>query len=234
MKRLNKEGPQPVGALAQPTLWHPEQLRAARAAGTPIVDTRPADAFAARALPSAISLPSGLSFLTWAGWLVPYDRPFALIADEEGVADIVAQLRLIGLDHVAGYWTPAALDAWSAEGEEMSTIARIDPADLADLARCDGATIIDVRGASEYAAGHIAGSRNIPLGSLARRLDEVPALGPVVVQCQSGARSAIAASLLAAHGRRDALDLAGGLDAWRAAGLPVERPADTPALAAAR
>lgn len=224
MKRINKVGPSPASALAQPPGWRPERLHDAWAAGTTIIDTRPADAFAARAVPRALNIPDGSSFLTWAGWLIPYDRPFALIADEEGVADLVAQLRLIGLDDVASYWTPAALDAWAAEGVELRTIERIDATGLADLTRGDGATIIDVRGASEYAAGHIAGSRNIPLGYLAGRLDEVPAHGPVVVQCQSGMRSAIAASLLAAHGRHNARDLVGGLDAWRAVGLPVEQP----------
>ena len=232
MKQINKVGPESVSALALPTAWLPERLHAALATGTPIIDTRPAEAFAARALPRTLSIPAGSAFLTWAGWLVPYDRPFALIAETDEVAEIVGQLRLIGLDNVAGYWTPAALDAWAAEGEELIATERIDAARLRDLQARESIAVIDVRGASEYAAGHLPGSRNIPLGHLAGRLDEIPVFGPVVVHCQSGTRSAIAASVLAAHGRRNARDLVGGFDAWRVAGLPVERAAHEAALAA--
>jgi hydroxyacylglutathione hydrolase len=58
----------------------------------------------------------------------------------------------------------------------------------------------------------------------------VPRGRPVIVHCQGGARSAIAASLLQAEGLPDVLNLAGGFNEWRAAGFPVEeRPAPTAA-----
>jgi hydroxyacylglutathione hydrolase len=223
MKRINKEGPPPIGALGLPAAWTPEHLHAAWAAGTPIIDTRPAAAFAGRATPRALNIPARSAFTTWAGWLVPYDRPFALVVAADDLPETVAQLRTIGLDNVAGYWTPDALDAWADAGDALPTIARTDAPTLRELREREPVTIIDVRGATEYAAGHIAGSRNIPLGYLAQRLDEVPVFGEVVVHCQSGTRSAIAASLLAAHGRHTVSDLVGGLDAWRTAGLPLER-----------
>ncbi|HEY0035076.1 MAG TPA: rhodanese-like domain-containing protein, partial [Longimicrobium sp.] len=56
------------------------------------------------------------------------------------------------------------------------------------------------------------------------RLDEVPGGKPVVLQCQGGARSAIAASLLQARGITDVINLTGGYQAWHAAGLPVQKP----------
>jgi hydroxyacylglutathione hydrolase len=234
MKRINKEGPPPVASLARPAAWGPGRLLAERAAGTTIIDTRPAEMFAAGAIPGTINIPAGRSFLTWAGWLVQYDRPFALIADEEALPEVVSHLRLIGLDNVAGYWAPEAIDAWAGEHRELLTIARIDARGLRDLTERDEVAIIDVRGASEYAAGHIPGSRNVPLGYLAGRIDEIPATGQVVVHCESGVRSAIAASLLAAQGRQGVRDLAGGLDAWRKAGMPLERAGDAASLALAR
>jgi hydroxyacylglutathione hydrolase len=90
--------------------------------------------------------------------------------------------------------------------------------------------VIDVRGRAEWEAGRLPGAPNIPLGVLGDRLAEVPSTGTVVLQCESGSRSAIAASLLQARGRRDVTNLAGGYSAWRKAGLPVELPA--PAAAA--
>ena len=64
---------------------------------------------------------------------------------------------------------------------------------------------------------------NIPLGYLLERIGEVPAGRPLVLQCASGARSLIAASLLESRGIADVINLAGGFGAWEKVGLPVER-----------
>ena len=85
------------------------------------------------------------------------------------------------------------------------------------------ATIIDVRGRAEWEAGHIHGVPNVPLGYLTERLGALPADRPVVVQCQGGARSAIAASVLQARGVRNVVNMTGGFAAWQQAGLPVTR-----------
>jgi rhodanese-related sulfurtransferase len=82
------------------------------------------------------------------------------------------------------------------------------------------AVLVDVREISEWNSGHAAGARHIPLGSLGRRLDEVPTDRPVITVCQSGMRSRRAAALLARHGI-DAHNLRGGMHAWSTAGLPV-------------
>jgi len=80
-----------------------------------------------------------------------------------------------------------------------------------------------VRGASEYEAGSVLGSRNIPLGYIERRIGEVPKDRPVVVMCHSGRRSAIAVSVLEAHGYTNVINLQGGFEAWEKAGYPVVR-----------
>jgi hydroxyacylglutathione hydrolase len=85
--------------------------------------------------------------------------------------------------------------------------------------------VIDVRGRTEWEAGHLPGVANIPLGFLADRLDEVPRDRPVVLQCRTGSRSAIAASLLQLHGIRDASNLMGGFVEWARSGRPVEKEA---------
>jgi hydroxyacylglutathione hydrolase len=78
------------------------------------------------------------------------------------------------------------------------------------------------RGATEWAAGHLPGAIHIPLGYLAERLEQIPAGRPVVVQCQSGSRSSIAASILQRAGLGNVSNLSGGIAAWAGAGLPVE------------
>jgi hydroxyacylglutathione hydrolase len=66
----------------------------------------------------------------------------------------------------------------------------------------------------------------IPVGRLAERLEEIPRGEPLVVHCQSGARSAIAASLLRASGLERVANLTGGFAAWQAAGHPTEPGGD--------
>ncbi len=85
----------------------------------------------------------------------------------------------------------------------------------------DGAVILDVREPAEYAAGHLANSRNIPTAEIDKRAAELPAGKAVVVVCASGSRSARAASALRKAGRADVFCLDGGLSAWQQAGLPV-------------
>jgi hydroxyacylglutathione hydrolase len=82
--------------------------------------------------------------------------------------------------------------------------------------------VVDVRGASERNTERIAGTRHIPLGYLPGHFDELPTDADIVLHCTSGVRSQIAASLLQKHGFINVANLAGGIDAWKAAGMPVE------------
>jgi hydroxyacylglutathione hydrolase len=83
--------------------------------------------------------------------------------------------------------------------------------------------VLDVRGAEEYAEGHIPWAVNIPLGELPRRQAELPRDTPVVVHCQSGYRSAVASSLLQVGGHGAVTDMRDGFAGWKSAGGPVER-----------
>ena len=84
-------------------------------------------------------------------------------------------------------------------------------------------TVVDVRGRSECEAGHLPNAKNIPVGYLSERLDEIPCDTQVAVHCQRGGRSAIAASILSAHGSTNVANLTGGFTAWKAAGETVEQ-----------
>ena len=120
---------------------------------------------------------------------------------------------MIGLDRVDGWvQIDEAIVAWRAAGHATATITQADASMIAALAPTLR-TIVDVRAESEWSAGHVPGALHIPLGSLATRLDELP-IGPLVLQCQGGARSAIATSLLKRLGRHDVTNLTGGYDAW--------------------
>jgi len=102
----------------------------------------------------------------------------------------------------------------------------VSPTEAVQLINREKAHVIDVCEPAEFAAGHIVGAKNIPLGELAnaKGLPGNKTL-PVVVVCASGIRSAKACTQLKALGYERAVSLMGGLSAWRQANLPVEKSA---------
>lgn len=110
--------------------------------------------------------------------------------------------------------------ASSAQGAAVNTVEAVR------LLNREKAVLIDVCEPAEYAACHVAGARNIPLASLEghKSLPSNKSL-PLVVVCQSGARASRAAAQLRKLGYEKAQPLAGGLNAWREANLPVEKAA---------
>ena len=87
------------------------------------------------------------------------------------------------------------------------------------------AAVVDVRSRAEWEAGHIPGVPNIPAGELVDRIGELPRARPLVLHCQGGTRSTIAASLLDARGMTDVIDFPGGYSEWEREGLPTARGA---------
>jgi len=84
--------------------------------------------------------------------------------------------------------------------------------------------LLDVRSETEWDAGHLPDALHIHLGTLPGRVAEIPRGRPVLAYCRSGARSAIAQSLLLRAGFDDVRNLEGGWSAWKRAGLPTVRP----------
>ena len=127
---------------------------------------------------------------------------------------------MIGLDRVAGVFGAEAVSAWEAGGRRTSGVHRIGAAEAAEQVKA-GATLLDVRSRAEWEAGHVPGAVHIPLGYLQERVAELPGNAPVVVHCEGGSRSAIAAGVLQRAGVGEVYDLTDGFKGWRTAGLPI-------------
>ena len=112
---------------------------------------------------------------------------------------------------------PAAADP-AVQAESIS------PSEL--QSRRDAGTapvVIDVRTADEYAAGHIPGAVNIPFDQVAARIREVEAPHGVALYCMVGPRARKGGAALLTSGYESVFHIEGGLAAWEASGLPVER-----------
>lgn len=105
------------------------------------------------------------------------------------------------------------------------SLPTITPAEARKLI-ADGATLIDIREVDEFTRERIPGSRNVPLS----RLGDLPknAAGPVLFHCRSGQRTMANADKLASAAGCEAYVVAGGIEAWKAAGLPTALSARAP------
>ena len=125
------------------------------------------------------------------------------------------------------YWAVAAaasggLLLWQ-QLQEAGTAGGLSPALAVQLINKERAQVIDVCEPAEFAAAHVAGAKNVPLGEIAagKGLPGNKKL-PLVVVCAAGKRSAQAVAQLKQMGYENAQSLSGGLKAWREANLPVE------------
>ena len=228
MKRMNKMGPPFRSAVPAPQPVAPDRLTSILESGALVVDTRSADDYAAGHVPGTINIPLNKAFTTWAGWLLPYDDDFYLIADAQSAAGLEQarrDLAMIGLDRLAGYST---WEEVKASGLPLQQTAQIAAAQLREDLRAGKVHVLDVRSSAEWREGHLDGAQHVPLGELRDRIAEVPRDRTIVVQCLGGTRSAIGASILQAHGFPKVMNFPGGYSAWRAAGFAAQA---TPASA---
>jgi hydroxyacylglutathione hydrolase len=196
MGAANMAGPS-APDLSPPRPADPAELRRRINDGEWVVDLRTRTAFAAGHLRGSVNFELGNSMASYLGWLLPWRTPLTLIGDTpEAVAEAQRELCRIGIDKIDA----AALSSpllWAGEVEEyqMATFT-----DLAARADRGDLVVIDVRLRSEWDDGHVANAVNVPLHELPARMSEIPD-GEVWVHCQAGYRAAVAASLLAVHGR---------------------------------
>lgn len=219
MKHLNKvDRPllTEVPKLKQLTL---AELKDAIAKGMKVIDARNKADFAAGYIPGSINIQGNNSFATWAGWLINYDEQFILLADEAQLDDLTRKLMRIGLDNIYGYIGSTA--AWTAGGGILEKANVISLEEAKALIAANGVQVIDLRGAAEYNAGHIAKAENIFVGTLADNLNKVSKDKKVIIHCQSGDRAAIGYSILAKNGYKNISNFSGSINEWVNAGEPL-------------
>ncbi|MFN3267314.1 MAG: MBL fold metallo-hydrolase [Deinococcales bacterium] len=208
MKRQNKAGPALLGKR-DPVV----QLEHATAAnkikaGALLLDTRARTDFQSGAVAGSLHLPAGQNFLTWASWFIDPEENQDLILlarDQAHAVQLRDELARVGIDRVVGFVT--SLQGFVLEPQL--------PYSFEQAARLSNPFVLDVRAKSEFASGHLPEATQLHTGRLYSNLHDIPKDRPVLLHCQSGARSAAAASYLRSRGFRNIYELEGGYAAWQ-------------------
>jgi hydroxyacylglutathione hydrolase len=224
MKKVNQEGPRILGLeLPGNVRINAREVRDRVCEQCLVVDVRSKEAFAGAHIPGAINIPLGPSLPTWAGWVLPYDRPTTIVLDHpQQFPEVVTHLVRVGFDEIHGY-LEGGIETWESSGYPLATLNTVSVHELAAALDRDrrGFTVLDVRTEKEWNGGHIDGAIHIHGGTLQDRVGDVARDKPVVVVCGSGYRASIASSFLKRSGIEDVSNAIGGMSAWTAAGLPT-------------
>jgi hydroxyacylglutathione hydrolase len=184
------------------------------------LDVRPNADFAAAHVPGSVNIALSGQFASWAGAILGLGARPVLIADtQEQYAEARLRLARIGIEDPRGF-LQGGIAAWKQAGLPLAQLPQITPQDLQDRLLGNQLQVLDVRREAEWQAGHIEGAAWWPLDNFRVSAPEVDLAAPLAVHCQGGYRSMIACSLLLRAGVK-VINVAGGFDAWREAGLPV-------------
>ena len=216
MKRVNKVGPELIRNLPPVDAVAPHELPRV-ASQHLVIDTTPAAEFSKAHVPGTINVPSA-TLVQWAGFFVGDAQPVYLLSDPTLFGDNLRGLRSIGIDNVVGNFNA---DMVRESGLRTESYLSAPPQQLRPRIESGDVKLLDVRAATEFRDGHIAGAEHQFLGKLLREIKDLDRSKPIVAQCQGGGRSAIATSILQRAGF-NVTNMLGGFQAWVKSGLPVE------------
>jgi hydroxyacylglutathione hydrolase len=211
--RINKEGYDSLDEVLA-TALRPLSVAEFKelSAGAIIVDSRRASDFTQGFVPGSIFIGLEGRYAEWGGSLLPFDQPLLIVADAGKEKESVVRLARVGFDKFLGY-LDGGYQAWQNAGEEIDMIIDIEPDELMmDLPHDDNLVVLDVRGETEFADGHVAGAVNVPLNNLKDpgSMATIQETDNLYVHCAGGYRSVIAASLLKRQGIHNLRNVLGG------------------------
>ena len=194
---------------------------AANETGAIVLDVRHQDDFAKGHVPRSIFIGLNGDFAPWVGALIAdVKQPILLVAPKGSEEQAVTRLSRVGFDNTLGY-LEGGFDSWKKASMEYDTVSQITPESLKEKLETGKVPIFDVRKESEYLSEHIVDANNTPLDFLNDHLAEFPSKTLFYVHCAGGYRSMIAASILKSRGIHNLLDISGGFEAIKEAGIPT-------------
>lgn len=229
MEICNLHGVPIIHGIPRPPHLPVSRVQELRNEGAQILDLRSPTGFAAGHIPGSLSVwRNGIA--AFAGWFFEYERPIIIVDDFNLVPDtVVRQLVRLGYDNVAGFLA-GGFSSWYRSAQETASFATCTVQELRERLRTESPFILDVRDIRNFqSTGYLPDAHHVYVGELPHHIDEVPKNRPVVVTCDAGFKSSLAASYLAANGYSRIMNLLGGMRAWVLAGYPLRPAQDTPA-----
>ena len=216
MKNVNKHGPKVIGDEGLPPRLQVTELFDA-VERYQVIDLRPAKDFSRGHVAKTINVPTK-NLAQEGGWHISYRSPLYLIASTATLGEVMRVFREIGVDNIIGYFdADDVIEAGLAnESYESKT-----PTELIEQIESGEVYLVDVRQQAEWDAGHIPKASHSFLGGLLEAVEILENDKPIVFQCRSGARSAVACSIAQAKGIKNVINLDGGIIQWDLEGYPV-------------
>lgn len=195
MKQVNKVGPAIIKEKNVPVITEANQfLSLMEEDDVLVLDTRDGTIAQNSLIKGAINIPLDSKFTNWAGWIAKYDERLVLITDEVDREEVTIALQSIGLDQIHAFVDPSVIQ--DVEHVSYETIS-LD--DFIKEMQEDDTYVIDVRNLTEWNEGHFKEANHHYIGYFRDERFETDA-SKIMVYCETGARSAIAASILKSRG----------------------------------
>ncbi len=220
--QTNLKGAATMDACPMDKSLTPQQFEEMMADGAVILDVRDSAAFGGFHIPGSINIGFEKQLANWVGMVVDPNAEIILVVDDRKDYDrMVTELHRIGYDLIFGYLSGGIM-AWLMSGRAVVQLEQTSPQQLNDKLEKSGIRIVDVRTPAEWESGRIKSAEHLPLSDiLDNHLPKAKKDEAIVLQCGSGYRSNIAASIMKQAGYTNVKSLAGGLFAWSNAGFPV-------------
>lgn len=215
MEVYNKDGPPILNGLYVPPLTVEEVNKVS----AQIVDVRTPPSYAGGHIPNSYNIwKDGIPL--FAGWVLTYEEPIIIVdEDTTHIPDTVQYLIRLGYDNIYGYLA-GGFSTWYKNAQP---IQKVNTWSVHQLRNHLGEHfLLDVREYNHWKKGYIRGAHHIYVGELLTRLHEIPK-EHIVVYCDSGFKTGIAASILKMHSYTEVTNVLGGMTAWKKAGYPVEK-----------
>lgn len=222
--KLNKEGYEDIEDIIERGArgLSPEEFElAANETGAIVLDVRHQDEFVKGHIPQSIFIGIDGGFAPWVGALIAdVQQSILLVAPEGRVEEAITRLSRVGFDQTIGY-LEGGFDSWKKSGKQIDSIISISAEEFKDRLSTGDIPVFDVRKEGEYLSSHLKQAFLTPLDYLNDHLAEFPQEETFYMHCAGGYRSVIAASILKSRGIHNLVEIAGGFDAMKEAGIPV-------------
>ncbi len=196
-------------------------LKKMRDNGAQILDVRNPTSFAGGHIYGSLNI-WGNGVAAFAGWFLNYEDPIILVDDHDiGLAEFHQSLTRLGFDNVYGYLAEG-FPRWYLHAEEVETLNLWTVQQLKKHQFDGDFFLLDVRKINDWNKGYIEGAHHIYVGEVPEKINEIPSNIPVVVYCDSGFKSTVAASFLLKNGYTNVTSVMGSMNAWNKAGYPVK------------